>query len=74
MAEPEPEGPTVDIPANLVDVNAKIAAASEKAGRPPPTLVAVSKTKPLDDVLAAFASGQVNKTTYQARVPLPVRK
>ena len=58
MAEPEPEGPTVDIPANLVDVNAKIAAASEKAGRPPPTLVAVSKTRPVSDVLLAYNAGQ----------------
>ncbi len=51
------------IAANLQDMNFKIDAAIK--GRPqaflsPITLIAVSKTKPLSDVLAAFSAGQRN--------------
>ena len=48
------------IAANLRTVRARIAEAAIKAGRKPEdvTLVAVSKTKPLESVLAALAAGQ----------------
>jgi pyridoxal phosphate enzyme (YggS family) len=48
------------IAANLRTVCARIAEAAIKAGRKPEdvTLVAVSKTKPLESVLAALAAGQ----------------
>ena len=49
------------IAANLQAVRARIAQAARAAGRSPDsvTLLAVSKTKPLDDVLAAVAAGQL---------------
>ncbi|MDE2515123.1 MAG: YggS family pyridoxal phosphate-dependent enzyme [Rhodospirillales bacterium] len=48
------------IAANLARVRAEIAAAATAAGRPPGSvsLIAVSKTKPQDDVRAALAAGQ----------------
>jgi PLP dependent protein len=48
------------IAANLASVRARIAAAAERAGRDPASvkLVAVSKTFPAADVLAAHAAGQ----------------
>ncbi len=48
------------IAANLADVRGRIAAAAERAGRPPDavTLVAVSKTHPLSAIAAARAAGQ----------------
>jgi hypothetical protein len=48
-----------DIAANLADVNARIRAAAGRAGRDPAsvTLVAVTKTKPLEDLLAAYEAG-----------------
>ena len=51
---------TIDIAANLARVRDRIANAAIKAGRKPGdvTLVAVSKTKPQDAVLAALAAGQ----------------
>jgi hypothetical protein len=49
-----------EIAAALRDVSARVAAAAARAGRPapPPRLVAVSKTKPVDDVRAAYDAGQ----------------
>jgi pyridoxal phosphate enzyme (YggS family) len=49
-----------DIAANLAGVRKRIAAATAAAGRAPGavTLVAVSKTKPVEDVLAALDAGQ----------------
>lgn len=51
---------TIDIAANLSRVRERIANAAIKAGRRPEdvTLVAVSKTKPQEAVLAALAAGQ----------------
>ncbi len=51
---------TLDIAANLARVRERIASAAIRAGRKPEdvTLVAVSKTKPVDAVLAAIAAGQ----------------
>lgn len=51
---------TIDIAANLSRVRDRIANAAIKAGRKPEdvTLVAVSKTKPRESVLAALAAGQ----------------
>lgn len=47
-----------EIAAALRDVSARVAAASTRAGRSsPPRFVAVSKTKPADDVAAAYAAG-----------------
>jgi PLP dependent protein len=47
------------IPANLATINARIRAAAEKAGRDPASirLVAVSKTRPAQDIIAAFQAG-----------------
>ncbi len=47
---------------NLETVNKKIERACAKAGRSPDEvqLVAISKTKPLDDIKAAFESGQIH--------------
>lgn len=51
---------TIDIAANLARVRDRIAQAAIRAGRAPDsvTLVAVSKTKPQEAVLAALAAGQ----------------
>lgn len=51
-----------DICQNLKDVNKRIAEACAKAGRSPQeiTLVAVSKTKPLEDIKTAFDCGQIH--------------
>lgn len=51
---------TIDIVANLARVRERIANAALRAGRNPEdvTLVAVSKTKPQEAVLAALAAGQ----------------
>ena len=48
-----------EIAANLADVRARIDAAARRAGRDPAsvTLVAVTKTKPLEDLLAAYEAG-----------------
>ena len=45
---------------NLSQINQRIRAAAEKAGRDPASvrLVAVSKTRPSTDIIAAFQSGQ----------------
>lgn len=49
---------TAEIAAALRDVTTRVAAATARAGRThPPRLVAVSKTKPVDDVAAAYAAG-----------------
>jgi PLP dependent protein len=49
-----------EIAGNLASVRERIARAAARAGRDPTsvTLVAVSKTKPLEDVLEAYAAGQ----------------
>jgi pyridoxal phosphate enzyme (YggS family) len=51
--------PREDIAGNLSAVRARIAAAAARAGRDPAsvTLVAVGKTKPLEDLLAAATAG-----------------
>lgn len=48
-----------EIAANLAAVTARIESAARRAGRDPSavTLVAVTKTKPLEDLLAAFEAG-----------------
>jgi pyridoxal phosphate enzyme (YggS family) len=48
-----------EIAASLAEVRGRIEAAARRAGRDPAsvTLVAVTKTKPLEDVLAAYAAG-----------------
>lgn len=48
-----------EIAANLADVQARIDAAARRAGRDPAsvTLLAVTKTKPLEDLLAAYEAG-----------------
>jgi len=48
-----------EIAANLAEVTARMEAAARRAGRDPRsvTLVAVSKTKPLEELLAAFEAG-----------------
>lgn len=48
-----------EIAANLAEIGARIDAAARRAGRDPAsvTLVAVTKTKPLEDVLAAYEAG-----------------
>ena len=48
-----------EIAANLADIGARIDAAARRAGREPAavTLVAVTKTKPLEDLLAAYEAG-----------------
>lgn len=48
-----------EIAANLADVKARIDAAARRAGRDPAsvTLLAVTKTKPLEDLLAAYEAG-----------------
>lgn len=58
MTEPAPD--VAAITENLARVRERIAAAASKAGRKPEdvTLVAVSKTKPLEAVQAALAAGQ----------------
>lgn len=45
---------------NLAEINERIRAAAEKAGRDPESvrLVAVSKTRPASDIVAAFQAGQ----------------
>ncbi len=54
------QAPETDIPANLAEVRARIAAAAKEAGRDPGevTLVAVSKVHPAAAVEAALAAGQ----------------
>lgn len=49
-----------EIAANLADVRARMAAAAARVGRDPATvtLVAVSKTKPMSEIVAAYAAGQ----------------
>lgn len=51
-----------DICQNLKNIQTRIQAACEKAGRNPDeiTLIAVSKTKPLQDIKQAFACGQLH--------------
>lgn len=48
-----------EIAANLAEVRARIDSAARRAGRDPSsvTLLAVTKTKPLDDLLAAYEAG-----------------
>jgi pyridoxal phosphate enzyme (YggS family) len=48
-----------EIAANLADVRSRIEAAARRAGRDPSsvTLLAVTKTKPLEDLLAAYEAG-----------------
>lgn len=48
-----------EIAANLAEVRARLDSAARRAGRDPGsvTLVAVTKTKPLDDLLAAYEAG-----------------
>lgn len=48
-----------EIAANLAEVSSRIEAAARRAGRDPRTvtLVAVTKTKPLEDLLAAYEAG-----------------
>lgn len=50
---------SAEIAASLAEVRARIGAAARRAGRDPSsvTLVAVTKTKPLEDLLAAFEAG-----------------
>jgi len=50
---------TGEIAANLAEVRSRIEAAARRAGRDPSsvTLLAVSKTKPLEDLLAAYEAG-----------------
>lgn len=52
----------IDIEGNLREIQDRIAAAAEKAGRSPEevTLVAVSKTKPIELIQSAFEAGQVD--------------
>jgi pyridoxal phosphate enzyme (YggS family) len=49
------------IPRNLAQINERIHAAAEKAGRDPASvrLVAVSKTRPAVDICTAFQAGQI---------------
>ena len=51
---------TIDIAASLADIRRRIAQSAKEAGRDPETvtLVAVSKTKPAEQVLRAVAAGQ----------------
>ena len=51
---------TAEIAANLADVRTRIGAAAERSGRRPDDvlLVAVSKTHPIEDIVAAMAAGQ----------------
>eukprot|EP00588_Corethron_pennatum_P008839 CAMPEP_0194274120 /NCGR_PEP_ID=MMETSP0169-20130528/7283_1 /TAXON_ID=218684 /ORGANISM="Corethron pennatum, Strain L29A3" /LENGTH=333 /DNA_ID=CAMNT_0039017235 /DNA_START=15 /DNA_END=1016 /DNA_ORIENTATION=- len=51
------ENPVSAIHANLSDVRARVAEASPP-GAPPVRLVAVSKTKPISDIMDAYAGGQ----------------
>lgn len=53
-------GQPLPVAANLEEVRAKITAAAEAAGRPSDvvTLIAVSKSQPLDRIEAALAAGQ----------------
>ncbi|MHB1048332.1 MAG: YggS family pyridoxal phosphate-dependent enzyme [Thermoanaerobaculia bacterium] len=48
-----------EIAANLADVRSRVEAAARRAGRDPSsvTLLAVTKTKPLEDLLAAYEAG-----------------
>jgi len=75
-----------EIAHNLGEVRARIARAEARAGRPPGSvlLVAVSKTKPLSDIDAALAAGQLDfgenyaqelrdKRQAAAASPLPER-
>ncbi len=50
----------MSIPRNLADIRQRIRTAAETAGRDPSTvrLVAVSKTRPADDIIEAFRAGQ----------------
>ncbi|MBW4054201.1 MAG: YggS family pyridoxal phosphate-dependent enzyme [Proteobacteria bacterium] len=50
----------MSISRNLAQINERIRAAAEKAGRDPATvrLVAVSKTRPAADIITAFQAGQ----------------
>ncbi len=58
-AEGQGEAP-LDVAANLASVRRRIAAAAQAAGRDPAeiTLVAVSKTQPVERILAALEAGQ----------------
>jgi pyridoxal phosphate enzyme (YggS family) len=51
----------MSISSNLAQINRRIAAAAHQAGRDPASvrLVAVSKTRPAADIIAAFLAGQV---------------
>lgn len=51
-----------DICSNIDEVNQRINDACEKAGRDPKNvqLIAISKTKPLDDIKEAFSCGQIH--------------
>ncbi|WP_020403526.1 YggS family pyridoxal phosphate-dependent enzyme [Gracilimonas tropica] len=51
-----------DIAQNLIAIQQKIEAAAKDAGRDPKdiTLVAVSKTKPVDDIYTAISAGQLH--------------
>lgn len=51
-----------DIAQNLIAIQQKIEAAAKDAGRDPNdiTLVAVSKTKPVDDIYTAISAGQLH--------------
>lgn len=53
---------SIDIVGNLRKIQDKIARASEKAGRNPDeiTLIAVSKTKPIELIKSAFEAGQLD--------------
>lgn len=58
-----------DICQNLNNVQERINSACKKAGRKPDeiTLVAVSKTKPLEDIKEAFSCGQIHFGENRAR-------
>jgi pyridoxal phosphate enzyme (YggS family) len=60
QAEPANQALSAAIAARLAEVRARIAAATARAGRPAGsvTLVAVSKTHPVETVAAALAAGQ----------------
>ncbi|MBL8112826.1 MAG: YggS family pyridoxal phosphate-dependent enzyme [Acidobacteria bacterium] len=55
MSAPDPNG----IPGRVAGIRARIEAAARRSGRDPGsvTLLAVTKTKPLEDALAAYAAG-----------------
>lgn len=60
MSAPDPNGPArTGISARVAGIRARIEAAARRSGRDPGavTLLAVTKTKPLEDALAAYAAG-----------------